>query len=108
MEGRRLSGATLMAASTKTKPSVETALEQRTKIINRLRRLEGQVRGLQKMLEDERECKEILTQLSGARAALDTVGELILEAYLEDCQAKFVAGKGETSSLIEVVRLLRK
>lgn len=97
-----------MASATTIKPSADTALEQRTKIINRLRRLEGQVRGLQKMLEDERECKEILTQLSGARAALDTVGELILETYLEDCQAKFVLGKGKTSSVIEVVRLLRK
>jgi CsoR family transcriptional regulator, copper-sensing transcriptional repressor len=97
-----------MVSATKTKPSAGAALEQRSKIINRLRRLEGQVRGLQKMLEDERECKEILTQLSGARAALDTVGELILEAYLEDCQAKFVLGEGQTSSVIEAVRLLRK
>ena len=89
-------------------PAPSLALEQRTKMIHRLRRLEGQVRGLQKMLEDERECKEVLTQLSGARAALEAVGEMILEAYLKDCQAKFAAGHADASNLIEVVRLMRR
>jgi CsoR family transcriptional regulator, copper-sensing transcriptional repressor len=83
------------------------ASEVRTKIQHRLRRLEGQVRGLQKMIDDERECKEILTQLVGARAALETVGELILETYLEDCQSRFERGQGQVPDVIGAVRLLR-
>lgn len=82
--------------------------EEQTKIIHRLRRLEGQVRGLQKMVEETRDCTEILTQLSGARAALDAVGEMILETYLEECQAKMITGESHISSVIQAIRLLRK
>ncbi len=81
-------------------------LADKTKILHRLRRLEGQVRGLQKMVEEDRECKEILTLLSGVRSALDSVGEEILEAYLARCQAG--QNQPEPAQLVEVVRLLRR
>jgi DNA-binding FrmR family transcriptional regulator len=81
---------------------------EKPKVLNRLRRLEGQVRGLQKMIEDERPCKEVLTLLAGVRSALDSVGELILETYLEECQADFQDRKGKVQSVVEAVRLLRR
>lgn len=93
-----------MKASTTFKTTQAKTSDQ-TKIINRLRRLEGQVRGLQKMVEGERECREILTQLAGARSALDAVGEMIVATYLEDCQGRF--GE-EQVSILEVLRLLRR
>ena len=52
----------------------------KSKILNRLRRLEGQVRGLHKMVEEERPCRDILTLLAGVRSALDAAGDQILEA----------------------------
>lgn len=55
-------------------------------IINRLKRVEGQVRGLQGMIEEERSCHEILTLLSGIRSALNATGDVILHNYIEDCQ----------------------
>ncbi len=82
------------------------AVQDKTKILHRLRRLEGQVRGLQKMVEEDRECKEILTLLSGVRSALDSVGEEILEAYLARCQANLE--RTDPAQLVEVVRLLRR
>jgi CsoR family transcriptional regulator, copper-sensing transcriptional repressor len=106
MAGGWIFGGTLMPKTQIIQPNQVSAAQ--TKIIHRLRRLEGQVRGLQKMVEDTRDCKEILTQLSGARAALDAVGEMILEAYLEDCQAKMSTGESNISSVIQAVRLLRK
>ncbi|RIH85929.1 Copper-sensing transcriptional repressor RicR [Meiothermus luteus] len=89
-----------------TAPTPFSDTDRKTRIIHRLRRLEGQVRGLQKMVEEERSCKEILTLLSGVKSALDSVGEEILEAYLAQCQADPQAPALE--HLVEMVRLLRK
>jgi DNA-binding FrmR family transcriptional regulator len=54
-------------------------------ITNRLKRVEGQVRGLQRMVEEQRDCEAILTQLMAARAALDRVGLLIAESFVQEC-----------------------
>lgn len=56
-------------------------------ITNRLRRVEGQIRGLQRMIEEQRECEAVLTQLMAARAALDRVGLLVVEDFLHECMA---------------------
>ena len=81
--------------------------EQKTKLINRLKRLEGQVRGLQRMVEEDRECKDILTLLSGVRSALNATGDLVLETYLEKCQADFAEAEGDAKALIQAVKLAR-
>lgn len=91
----------VLETTTPTKPN-------KTKVLNRLRRLEGQVRGLHKMVEDERPCSDILTLLAGVRSALDAVGDQILETYLEECQADFSRGQGDVHSVVEAVRLLRR
>jgi len=54
-------------------------------ITRRLRRIEGQVRGLEKMLGEERECEEMLTQAMAARSALDQVGARLMEYHLDRC-----------------------
>ncbi len=51
----------------------------------RLNRISGQVNGIHKMLDEERYCVDILTQLSALRAALDQVGLLLLTHHIEDC-----------------------
>jgi DNA-binding FrmR family transcriptional regulator len=56
-------------------------------ITNRLKRIEGQVRGLQRMVEEQRDCEAILTQLMAARAALDRVGLLVAENFVQECLA---------------------
>jgi DNA-binding FrmR family transcriptional regulator len=80
----------------------ETAEKQ--KVLNRLRRLEGQVRGLSKMVEEDRPCTEILTLLAGIRGALDGIGELVLENFLEECRS---SGQQDPKTVLEAVRLLR-
>ncbi|MFN3699820.1 MAG: metal-sensitive transcriptional regulator [Dictyoglomus sp.] len=50
-----------------------------------LRRIEGQVRGLQRMIEEERSCKEIISQIAAVRSALKRVGILIVEEYAKKC-----------------------
>ncbi|WP_161884128.1 metal-sensitive transcriptional regulator [Deinococcus alpinitundrae] len=76
------------------------------RVLNRLRRLEGQVRGLQKMVEEERPCQDILTLLSGIRSALDATGDAIFEEYINRC----LMDDGTPLSpqeLVKTARLLR-
>ena len=54
-------------------------------LLNRLRRLEGQVRGIQRMLEEGRECEDVLNQILAARSGLDQVGLLMLDHHLVCC-----------------------
>ena len=55
------------------------------KILTRLRRLEGQVRGVQKMVEEDQYCVDVLTQLSAIIAAARTTGLLVLEDHIRGC-----------------------
>ncbi|HWO94301.1 MAG TPA: metal-sensitive transcriptional regulator [Dehalococcoidia bacterium] len=52
---------------------------------NRLRRLEGQLRGIQRMLETGRHCDDVLTQIMAVRSAVDQVGLMMLDHHLEHC-----------------------
>jgi len=60
----------------------------REAILKRLKRVEGQIRGLQKMVESERECESIVTQLAAVRSAIDSVGALVLNNYIKICTPK--------------------
>ena len=51
----------------------------------RLRRIEGQVQGLQRMLDSGRECEEMLTQIMAVRSSIDQVGILLMEHHIERC-----------------------
>lgn len=60
-------------------------MPSRTQILQRLRRIEGQIKGIQNMIESERLCGDILTQMLAARAALDKSIASVVEANLEHC-----------------------
>jgi DNA-binding FrmR family transcriptional regulator len=55
------------------------------KLVDRLSRVEGQIRGLRKMLEEGRNCEEVLNQLLAARSGLERAGMVILDRHLADC-----------------------
>lgn len=57
----------------------------RTHIVSRLKKVEGQVRGVQQMVSDERQCVDILMQLAAVRSAVDSVALLVLENYTHLC-----------------------
>lgn len=59
--------------------------ERKQNCLRRLRTAEGQVRGLQEMLEAQRPCMEVLTQLAAAQSALRQVSRIVLRNYLENC-----------------------
>lgn len=61
------------------------AEERADQIRRRLKAIEGQVRGLGKMIDDDRPCLDVLMQLSAAQEALSQVGKLVTRNYLESC-----------------------
>jgi len=62
--------------------------------LKRLRRIEGQIRGLQKMVEDDKYCIDILTQISAATKALQSVAIGLVEEHLNHCVADAIAEGG--------------
>jgi len=72
------------------------------KVVNRLKRIEGQVRGLQRMVADDEHCEDILTQLSATRAALDRVGIFLITHKVREC----LLDEGDASSEAAVQRAL--
>lgn len=85
--------------------------EANQKILQRLKRIEGQVRGIYKMVENDRYCVDILTQIAAVRAALDKVGLVLLEKHTHGCvQGAIKSGKGDETidELMDVVKLFLK
>src|SRR5512146_1728089 len=75
-------------------------------IATRLRRIEGQIRGIQKMMEDQRECEDVLTQTMAIRSALDQVGARIMEYHLERCLLEgFDCDEDRMASLRQALKL---
>ena len=66
-------------------PGFELESNTAADLQRRLRRIEGQVRGLQQMLTDERDCREVVTQIAAANKALEQVGFLLVSAGLTWC-----------------------
>ncbi len=54
-------------------------------ILTRLRRIEGQIRGIQRMFEEDRTCEDVITQLMAARSGLDQAGLMILDGHIKRC-----------------------
>lgn len=68
-------------------------------VTKRLRRIEGQIRGIIKMVEDDKPCEDILVQIGAAKAALHKTGQTILEGHLHHCVLDAVKAGDEEKSL---------
>lgn len=81
--------------------------EEQKKLLNRLKRIEGQVRGLQAMIERDAYCYDILTQSAAVNAAMNAFNKEILAHHIEGCVARDIrAGKDEV--IDELVTILQK
>ena len=74
----------------------------------RLRRIEGQVRGIQAMLAEDRECRDVVTQIAAATKALEQVGFRMLAAGLTTCLADPEKAEAEGYPIAEVERMFLK
>ena len=83
--------------------------EIKPKVLNRLSRIEGQVRGLSRMVEEDRYCIDVLTQLQAVRAALSRGEGQVLKDHMDHCVMGAIAGddladrKAKASELIELL-----
>lgn len=77
-------------------------------LLKRLARVEGQVRAVRNMIEEGRECRDIITQVSAASTALDQVGFRLLSAGLQQCMADPKQAKKDGFDLEEVEKLFLK
>lgn len=85
--------------------------ENRDAVLRRLRRIEGQVRGVERMVEENRYCIDVVTQVTAIQAALDKVALELLSDHAAHCVAGAAAGQREerTEELMAAVRrLLRR
>ena len=65
-------------------------------VLQRLRNIEGQIRGLHRMVEDDKYCIDILTQISAARSALNSVGMKVLRRHIDTCVTAAIQGDGKS------------
>ena len=85
--------------------------DEKQAVINRLKRIEGQVRGIQKMVEEERYCMDILVQISAIQSALKNVGYSVTERHIKHCVSDAIKqGEGEDTidELMSVMRQFSK
>lgn len=84
-------------------------IEQDTKkeTLTRLKKVEGQVRGIQKMIEERRYCIDVVMQLAAAESALHSVAEIILKNHLETCVLSAFRSNDEEDRQEKVDELMR-
>lgn len=80
------------------------------KLIARINRIEGQIRGLKKMVEADRDCLQVLKQIAAAGGALRSLGAVILEDHLKGCVATAIHHKNYKSEerIAEVIEIFNK
>lgn len=74
-------------------------------VVKRLRRAEGQIRGVIAMLEEGRDCTEVVTQLAAVSRALDRAGFKIIASGLQQCVAAKTSGEDQTANLEQMEKL---
>ena len=82
----------------------------KTRNLKRLRRIEGQIRGLQRMVEDDRYCADIMVQISSVSEALGAVGKELMKNHLKHCATKAIrSSEAEATAMYdEIVDLMYK
>jgi len=83
------------------------SLEAKENISKRLRRIEGQVRGIQKMIDEDKNCVDTLTQVAAVRAAINKVGSIILEKHSLKCIENVVSSDDREKALNELTKTMQ-
>jgi DNA-binding FrmR family transcriptional regulator len=98
------------AQTTPVRKTLKVEPELKAKNLARLKRIEGQVRGIQKMIEEDRYCADVLTQISAVHEALRGVGRELLRHHLRHCMTQTIKAGGEQAESVydEVIDLMYK
>ena len=88
--------------------TVERTAARKAALGKRMSRIEGQVRGIAKMIEDDRYCIDVLTQVAAAQSALDAVGLELLEQHLHGCVQDAVQSGDGARAIDEALTVIRR
>lgn len=78
------------------------------KILSRLKRIEGQLRGIQRMVKDDKYCVDILVQISSVLGATQRVGIILLDDHIKGCVKSAVASEGGDASIQELMDVIQR
>jgi len=81
--------------------------EEKKALITRLNRIDGQIRGISRMIEDDEYCIDVLTQVSAAQAALTALARVMLDSHIHHCVVKGVKD-GDEAVLDELISTMQK
>ncbi len=82
--------------------------ENKATLLVRMKKIEGQIKGVQRMIEDDRYCIDIVQQLSAVSAAVDEVALLILESHIEGCVTDAIREQNGETHIKELMSAVRK
>jgi CsoR family transcriptional regulator, copper-sensing transcriptional repressor len=82
--------------------------DNKERVLARLRRIEGQVRGITKMVEEDRYCIDVLTQVAAAKAALEGVSVNLLQDHMHHCVADAIKAGDGTAKVQEVSEAIER
>jgi len=99
-----------MDANTETRHAAHMEPELKEQALTRLKRIEGQIRGLQRLVEEERYCGDVLVQVASVHEALRGVGKLLMRNHLQHCITDALQGdeRDREQAYAEVLDLMYK
>ena len=89
-------------------PAVPHGAAETAALGKRLNRIEGQIRGIARMIEDDRYCVDILTQVGAVQSALDALARKLLEHHLHGCVTHAIASGNGAHAIDEALAVIRK
>ncbi|WP_087973363.1 metal-sensing transcriptional repressor [Oceanobacillus rekensis] len=89
-------------------PTTPRSRDEKQAVVNRLKRIEGQVRGIQKMVEEDRYCVDILVQISAINAAMKKVGFEVAERHVKHCVSDAVKSGEGNEAIDELMGVMKQ
>lgn len=80
--------------------------DEKQNLVNRLKRIEGQIKGIQKMVESDVCCVDILVQIAAVKAAVNKTGTLIFEHHAKECLTNSLESKAQEDVVKELMQVL--
>lgn len=90
------------------RPAQGSYADNRQDLLKRLRRIEGQIRGLQRMVTDDAYCVDVLTQISAVVSAAEKVGLKVLESHIKGCVAEAIVSDQGDEKIAELTDALER
>jgi len=82
--------------------------ENKQKLLNRLKRIEGQTRGIQRMVQEDKYCVDIMTQISSIQSALEQVSLTLMEDHMRHCVTEAIQQGNGDEKIDEVLNVLKR